>query len=60
MGGDESENRYMTMEDGSISMEREQLSQMASRQITYNRSPGKGAYSVSKIKRTEFVVLPAN
>jgi RNA polymerase-binding transcription factor DksA len=35
MGGDESENRYMTMEDGSISMEREQLSQMASRQITY-------------------------
>lgn len=35
MGGDESENRYMTMEDGSISMEREQLSQMASRQITF-------------------------
>ena len=35
MGGDESDNRYMTMEDGSISMEREQLSQMASRQITY-------------------------
>lgn len=35
MGGDESENRYMTMEDGSISMEREQLSQMASRQISY-------------------------
>lgn len=35
MGGDESESRYMTMEDGSISMEREQLSQMASRQITY-------------------------
>jgi RNA polymerase-binding transcription factor DksA len=27
--------RYMTMEDGSMSMEREQLSQMASRQITY-------------------------
>jgi len=26
---------YLTMEDGSISMEREQLSQMASRQITY-------------------------
>jgi RNA polymerase-binding transcription factor DksA len=25
----------MTMEDGSMSMEREQLSQMASRQITY-------------------------
>ncbi|MGE5109100.1 MAG: TraR/DksA family transcriptional regulator [Sphingobacteriales bacterium] len=35
MGGDEAENRYMTMEDGSISMEREQLAQMASRQITY-------------------------
>lgn len=35
MGGDEAESRYMTMEDGSISMEREQLSQMASRQITY-------------------------
>lgn len=35
MGGDETENRYMTMEDGSMSMEREQLSQMASRQITY-------------------------
>ena len=35
MGGDESESRYMTMEDGSMSMEREQLSQMASRQLTY-------------------------
>jgi RNA polymerase-binding transcription factor DksA len=35
MGGDENENRYMTMEDGSMSMEREQLSQMASRQINY-------------------------
>ena len=35
MGGDETENRYMTMEDGSMSMEREQLAQMASRQITY-------------------------
>ena len=34
LGGDESDNRYMTMEDGSLSMEREQLSQMASRQIT--------------------------
>jgi RNA polymerase-binding transcription factor DksA len=33
-GGD-NEARYMTMEDGSLSMEREQLSQMASRQITY-------------------------
>ena len=29
------DSRYMTMEDGSISMEREQLSQMASRQITF-------------------------
>jgi len=35
LGGDESENRYMTMEDGSLSMEREQLGQMASRQITF-------------------------
>ena len=35
LGGDETDNRYMTMEDGSMSMEREQLSQMASRQITY-------------------------
>lgn len=35
MGGDESESRYMTMEDGSVSMEREQLAQMASRQITF-------------------------
>ena len=35
MGGGESEGRYMTMEDGTISMEREQLAQMASRQITY-------------------------
>lgn len=35
MGGDEGDNRYMTMEDGSLSMEREQLSQMASRQITF-------------------------
>ena len=34
-GGDMDEGRYMTMEDGSVSMEREQLSQMASRQITY-------------------------
>ncbi len=33
--GDMDEGRYMTMEDGSVSMEREQLSQMASRQITY-------------------------
>jgi RNA polymerase-binding transcription factor DksA len=35
LGGDETDNRYMTMEDGGMSMEREQLSQMASRQITY-------------------------
>jgi RNA polymerase-binding transcription factor DksA len=33
--GDLDEGRYMTMEDGSMSMEREQLSQMASRQITF-------------------------
>ncbi|WP_317163470.1 TraR/DksA family transcriptional regulator [Sediminibacterium soli] len=35
LGGDNDDARYMTMEDGSMSMEREQLSQMASRQITY-------------------------
>jgi RNA polymerase-binding transcription factor DksA len=35
LGGDEGDNRYMTMEDGSLSMEREQLSQMASRQVTF-------------------------
>jgi RNA polymerase-binding transcription factor DksA len=35
MGGDNDDARYMTMEDGSVSMEREQLSQMASRQITF-------------------------
>jgi len=34
-GGDMDEARYMTMEDGSVSMERGQLSQMASRQITF-------------------------
>jgi RNA polymerase-binding transcription factor DksA len=33
--GDMEDARYMTMEDGGISMEREQLSQMASRQITF-------------------------
>ncbi len=33
--GDLDEGRYMTMEDGSMSMEREQLSQMASRQIQF-------------------------
>lgn len=35
MGGDSGDNRYMTMDDGSISMEREQMSNMASRQITF-------------------------
>jgi RNA polymerase-binding transcription factor DksA len=34
-GGETEDGRYMTMEDGSLSMEREQLSQMASRTITY-------------------------
>jgi RNA polymerase-binding transcription factor DksA len=34
-GGDMDDARYMTMEDGSVSMEREQLGQMASRQITF-------------------------
>src|SRR3982751_1352089 len=34
-GGDMEDGRYMTMEDGSMSMEREQLSQMASRQIQF-------------------------
>lgn len=34
-GGDSEDGRYMTMEDGTLSMEREQLSQMASRQITF-------------------------
>lgn len=34
MGGDV-EARYMTMEDGTISMEREQMSQMVSRQISF-------------------------
>jgi RNA polymerase-binding transcription factor DksA len=33
--GDMEEGRYMTMEDGGISMERENLSQMASRQIQF-------------------------
>ena len=33
--GDLDERRYMTMEDGTMSMEREQLSQMASRQIQF-------------------------
>lgn len=34
-GGDNDEGRYMTMEDGSLSMEREQIGQMASRTISY-------------------------
>jgi RNA polymerase-binding transcription factor DksA len=34
-GGDNEDGRYITMEDGTLSMEREQLSQMASRQITF-------------------------
>lgn len=34
-GGEGEDGRYMTMEDGTLSMEREQLSQMASRQITF-------------------------
>ncbi|HSK12257.1 MAG TPA: TraR/DksA C4-type zinc finger protein [Phnomibacter sp.] len=34
-GGDGEDGRYMTMEDGTLSMEREQLSQMASRQIQF-------------------------
>ena len=35
MGGDNEDGRYMTLEDGSMSMEREQMSNMASRQYTY-------------------------
>lgn len=34
-GTDDTENKYMSMEDGSGTMEREQLNQMASRQIQY-------------------------
>lgn len=34
-GTDDSDNRYMNMEDGSGAMEREQLSQLASRQIQF-------------------------
>ncbi|SEA42338.1 RNA polymerase-binding transcription factor DksA [Arachidicoccus rhizosphaerae] len=34
MGGDV-DGRYMTMEDGTVSMEREQMSQMVSRQISF-------------------------
>jgi RNA polymerase-binding transcription factor DksA len=35
MSGSDTDNRYMTMEDGSLSMEREQLSQMAARQLDF-------------------------
>ena len=35
IGNDTDDGHFMTMEDGSMSMEREQLSQMASRQVTY-------------------------
>ncbi len=35
LGGDDTYNPYVTMEDGTMSMEREQLSQMAGRQITF-------------------------
>jgi len=34
-GGENEDGRFMTMEDGSMSMEREQMSNMASRQITF-------------------------
>ena len=34
-GGAQDEGRYMTLEDGSMSMEREQMSNMASRQYTF-------------------------
>jgi RNA polymerase-binding transcription factor DksA len=42
MSGEDSDSRYMTMEDGSLSMEREQLSQMASRQIDFIEKLEKG------------------
>ncbi len=35
LGGDNDDARYMTMEDGSMSMEREQMSQSANRTVTY-------------------------
>jgi len=35
MGTEDTENKYMSMEDGSGTLEREQLNQMASRQIQY-------------------------
>ena len=35
VGGENEDGRFMTMEDGSMSMEREQMSNMASRQITF-------------------------
>src|SRR5690606_21777971 len=51
-GGDLDEARYMTMEDGSVSMEREQLSQMASRQITFIDHHEKAMMRIDKIGRT--------
>ena len=45
MGGDNDDARYMTMEDGSMSMEREQLSQMASRPDHIHRSSRKGDHA---------------
>ena len=35
IGDDQEGNHYMTLEDGSLSMEREQITQMVSRQITF-------------------------
>jgi len=35
MGTEDTENKYMSMEDGSGTLEREQLNQMASRQIQF-------------------------
>ncbi len=55
-GGDMDEARYMTMEDGSVSMEREQLSQMASRQITFIDHLKKRS-CVLKTKRMVFAEL---
>ena len=35
LGGDNSDGHYMSVEDGGLTMEREQMSNMASRQITF-------------------------
>lgn len=59
MGGDSGDNRYMTMDDGSISMEREQMSNMASRQITL-LSILKKLCKELRIKPTVFAVLPVS